>query len=219
MTSTSANLWSVYNKKYSGEKCDLRAEKDVVLGLARRLYNGDWSASELLIQKHMRVCFAIAKNIATQYHQDLDDMVGEAYLGLVDACVSIYKHEATLDNPTGLLITRARGRALNARIDRNTGFKLYEVRRHLESGVPMRTRRELHDDMRSAMCSRQTQIDMFDSFLPLLSDQEFDVFVMMLKGYSDLEIAIEISRSRATVSNLKKSINAHFERWVLEWMR
>ena len=199
---------------------ELRKEVARTQALGERLAKGDWSVAEELCLMHMYLCAIIAKGVAHRHRQEVDEMVSWAYVGLVAGCRRIFVGEATTQNVTGYLICSAKSACINNRRDRATGLSQWDMAQYAHEGLPLPQR---SGDLRSLeipiLSDEMAHIEFFDSFLPMLTDRELDVFCLLTKGYDEAEVWQELNFGRATFFAIRQSIERKFEKWMDTWYR
>lgn len=188
------------------QRYDLRKLKPEIDALGQRLWDGDWSVVSELAEKHMLICATIAAHVATKYRQDVDEMIGYAFLGIVDACTKILRHEAILTNVTGYIITRSKSFCMNHCEDLDTGMTRNEMNTFKvnEHGVP--SRHDVTEIDIGQPSEREVQHEFIDSFLPKLTDIELEVFTLYLQFYADEDIRDELKIGKTKMSEIKARI-------------
>lgn len=199
---------------------ELRKEVEKTQALGERLAKGEWAVAEELCLMHMYLCAIIAKGVAHRHRQEVDEMVSWAYYGLVAGCRRIFTGEATTQNVTGYLISCSKSACINNRRDRATGLTQWEMSQYRAEGLPFPNRLNDPKSMDIPLMSEDmANVEFFDSFLPMLTDRELDVFCLLTKGYDEEEVWGELGFLRATFYNTKQSIERKFEKWMDTWYR
>lgn len=155
--------------------------------LVRRHREGDATVRDALISAHYRIAMSIASKYARVWPELKDDLVGEIMLALV-ASVDRARKALYNDDITPFLISRLHGAVC-------TMIRSH-CRRKGKGAAPDRCKE----------CPNLLELEVLDEIVGPLDEQDRDIVLLRVEGYTDQEIGEQLGLHTGTVCRRRSRI-------------